>query len=170
MSRNTAILLGLLFLLVAVLFIVERPGTPSNPHWMPPPRTKSAHCQAHDGLPDATCTPGAFFPGVTAAQVCTPGYSRSVRNVPSREKDAVFAEYDVATHAPGQYEVDHFISLELGGTNDIANLWPEAAEPSPGFHDKDKVENFLHQQVCAGRMSLNEAQREVATDWRAVQM
>ena len=60
------------------------------------------------------------------------------------------------------------IPLELGGDNVIANLWPEAAEPRPGFHQKDKVENYLHRQVCAGAMSLTDAQRGIATDWIAV--
>ncbi len=169
MSRSTAILLGLLLLAAAILFLLHRPSPLPNPHWRPPPRSKTAHCRAHDGLPDAACTPGALFPSATAGQICIPGYARSVRNVPVRERNAVFAEYDIAAHPPGAYEVDHHISLELGGTNDIANLWPEpAADPSPGFHEKDTVENLLHTQVCAGKMSLNEAQREIATDWLQV--
>jgi hypothetical protein len=63
---------------------------------------------------------------------------------------------------PGAYEVDHLVSLELGGSNGIANLWPEAAEPRPGFHEKDRYENYLHAEVCAGRMPLQEAQRRIA--------
>ncbi len=55
--------------------------------------------------------------------------------------------------------------LELAGSNDIANLWPEAAEPRPGFHEKDQVENYLHDQVCGGAMSLPEAQRAIASNW-----
>jgi hypothetical protein len=61
--------------------------------------------------------------------------------------------------------VDHLISLELGGSNSIANLWPEAAEPTPGYHQKDQVENYLHQQVCDGKMSLHDAQFQIATNW-----
>jgi hypothetical protein len=57
------------------------------------------------------------------------------------------------------------VALEIGGSNDIANLWPEAAEPRPGFHEKDLVENYLHDQMCAGTMSLLEAQRAIATNW-----
>ena len=57
------------------------------------------------------------------------------------------------------------MALEAGGSNDIANLWPEAAEPRPGFHEKDQVENYLHDQVCAGTMSLLDAQRAIATNW-----
>ncbi len=118
--------------------------------------------------PNPRLTPGAVFPGVTAAQVCVPGYASSVRDVPDTEKAAVYAEYGTAHHTPGQYEIDHLISLELGGSNDIANLFPEAAAPKPGFHEKDKVENELHRQVCAGKVKLADAQREIATDWIAV--
>ena len=118
--------------------------------------------------PNATLTPGNALP-VDAKMVCQSGYSKSVRNVPETEKKQVYAEYGISYPQPtGSYEVDHFISLELGGSNDITNLWPEPALPTPGFHEKDKVENYLHQQVCNGSMSLKEAQREIATDWYAV--
>jgi hypothetical protein len=42
---------------------------------------------------------------------------------------------------------------------------PEAAAPPPGFHEKDQVENYLHDQVCSGRMNLIDAQRAIATNW-----
>jgi hypothetical protein len=131
-------------------------------------QTKTSGCQAVNALPDPGCTPGAIFPNVTKDQVCQPGYASSVRNVPSSEKDQVYAEYGIASHFPGQYEVDHLVSLELGGSNDIANLWPEAASPTPGFHQKDQVENYLHDQVCSGAVSLQQAQIEIATNWLAV--
>jgi hypothetical protein len=131
-------------------------------------QTKTSGCLAHGGLPDSACTPGAIFPNATQQAICKPGYSRSVRNVPTSEKDQVYAEYDITHHSTGQYEVDHLVSLELGGSNDIANLWPEAASPTPGFHQKDKVENYLHDQVCSGAISLPEAQKEIATNWLAV--
>ena len=95
------------------------------------------------------------------------GYSSSVRNVPTSEKDQVYAEYGIVHRTTGEFEVDHLISLELGGSNDISNLWPEAASPKPGFHEKDKVENYLHDQVCRGAISLQAAQQEIATNWLA---
>jgi hypothetical protein len=91
-----------------------------------------------------------------------------VRDVPASEKDAVYAEYGITSHTAGQYEVDHFVSLELGGSNDISNLFPEAASPTPGFHQKDLVENYLHDQVCKGTLTLTDAQLEIATNWLAV--
>ncbi len=131
-------------------------------------QTKTSGCQASGGLPDGACTPGALIANVTVSQICTPGYASSVRNVPTSEKNAVYAEYGIASHYAGEYEVDHLVSLELGGSNEIANLWPEAANPTPGFHQKDLVENYLHSQVCAGKVDLATAQLEIATNWLAV--
>jgi hypothetical protein len=73
-------------------------------------------------LPNHRLTPGAHFP-VGAAKVCTPGCSASVRNVPQSLKDRAYARYGIKRVAYA-YEVDH-LSLELGGSNAITNLWPE---------------------------------------------
>lgn len=131
-------------------------------------RTKTSGCVAHGGLPDSACTPGAIFPDATVQQICTSGYASSVRNVPFSEAEQVYAEYSIYHHYYGEYEDDHLVPLELGGSNDIANLWPEAASPTPGFHQKDQVENYLHDQVCSGAMPLKEAQIDIATNWLAV--
>ncbi|MGA2820537.1 MAG: hypothetical protein ABSF61_07775 [Anaerolineales bacterium] len=141
-------------------------STIPGPTWVH--QTKTSGCAASGALPDPACTPGDILPDVTKDQVCTPGYSSSVRNVPASEKDQVYGEYGIVSPASGQYEVDHFVSLELGGSNDISNLWPEAADPKPGFHEKDQVENYLHDQVCYGTMTLTQAQEEIATNWLAV--
>ena len=131
-------------------------------------QTKTSGCQAHNALPDSACTPGAIITTATKSEICQPGYSRSVRNVPTSVKSQAYAEYGVTHHSTGQYEVDHLVSLELGGSNDISNLWPELASPKPGFHEKDKVENYLHDQVCSGAISLQKAQVEIATNWLGV--
>jgi len=144
----------------------SQPLPPSQPQWGQ--RTKTAGCAVDGPFPDSACTPGDVFPQATKAAICASGYSRSVRDVPAQEKDAVYAAYGIASHTPGQYEVDHLVSLELGGSNDISNLWPEAAAPKPGFHEKDEVENALHDQVCSGQIDLPTAQREIATDWLSV--
>lgn len=122
-------------------------------------------CVARGPYPDPRCSPGVALAGVTAATVCRPGYASSVRNVPAGIERAVYKAYGIVSRSSGQYEVDHVISLELGGSNAAANLYPEAAEPRPGFHEKDKVENWLHAQVCAGRLTLAAAQRLVARSW-----
>lgn len=128
-------------------------------------QTKTSSCTVNGPLQDPACSPGDIFPNVTKDQVCQSGYASSVRNVPTSVKNKVYAEYNIKSHTTGQYEVDHLVSLELGGSNDISNLWPEAANPKPGFHEKDKVENYLHDQVCSGTISLQKAQIEIATNW-----
>jgi hypothetical protein len=117
--------------------------------------------------PDPVRTPGDTLP-VTAQDICTTGYSRKVRNVPAEVKREVYRRYGIAQHRPGEYEVDHLISLELGGSNSVRNLWPQSYWTSPwNARVKDALENALHRAVCAGRVSLHTAQREIATDWVA---
>jgi len=125
-------------------------------------------CVSASSLPDGSCTPGTVFTDATKDDICRPGYSASVRDVSSSLKREVYESYGIYNHSTGEYEVDHLIPLELGGSNDITNLWPEPADPRPGFHEKDKVENYLHDQVCSGRMQLEEAQNAIATNWTSV--
>lgn len=129
-------------------------------------RTKTINCVVNNGLPDPQCTPGTVFPNVTKEQVCVQGYTKTVRAVSVSLKKKVYREYGVSYPPPfGSYEADHFIPLALGGNNDIANLFPEAAEPRPGFREKDLVENYLHEQVCLGNVSLSSAQRKISANW-----
>ncbi len=135
----------------------------------PHPRTKTANCQVNGAYPDPACTPGAIFEGLSVEEMCVSGYTKAVRNVSVALKRQVYAEYGLSYPQPtGAYEADHFIPLELGGSNDIANLFPEAADPDPGFHEKDIVENYLHKEVCSGAMTLAAAQQAISTDWLAV--
>jgi hypothetical protein len=134
-----------------------------------------ATCHFGDGgqLPDPACTPGAVDPSVTQADIKSTicrsgGYTKKVRPS-SGETD--HAKFDVSYPAYGvrhsaKSEEDHLVSLELGGSNDIANLWPEVGkEPNP----KDKVENDLHRAVCDGQVKLADAQEAIATDWETAE-
>src|SRR5581483_3439751 len=135
-------------------------------------KTKST-CQAINGiLPDPNCTPGAADPRVTQGNIqstiCVPGYTKTVR--PSTSvTDPIKTERMKAygyTDSKSNYELDHLIPLELGGApSDIKNLWPESYNTNPGSYDKDKLENYLHAQVCSGAMDLVTAQNEIATNW-----
>jgi hypothetical protein len=99
----------------------------------------------------------------SARIVCVPGYASSVRNVSEATKRAVYTR-DHMVKRPGRCcEIDHRISLQLGGSNAITNLF---AQPYPEAYSKDSVENWLHREVCAGRLPLTTAQREIARDWR----
>ena len=130
------------------------------------PRTRSVGCRLA-ALPDRRCSPGAYSQGLTVAVLCSAGFhTSSIRHVPQSEKSTVEREYGLAPRLYGRsLEIDHIVPLELGGSNAIANLYPER---SPGYHAKDRLENRLHALVCAHRMRLRVAQRAIATNWIAL--
>lgn len=114
-------------------------------------------------MPNRRLTPGVVLT-TSAATVCVVGYSSSVRDVSESDKDAVYARYGVV-HVPYAHEVDHLISLELGGSNAMANLWPEPYAGRWGARTKDVLENRLHGLVCSGALSLRHAQHIERTNW-----
>lgn len=134
-------------------------------------------------LPDLKLTPGVAT-NETAKELCDKDFhTADVRSVTDAQKNEVYRRYGLKPNTgyctPKPYktkkgkkikqgcEVDHLISLEIGGANDIKNLWPQPYDEHPGAHEKDKLENFLHRQVCAGKMTLPAAQKAIATDWYA---
>jgi hypothetical protein len=128
-------------------------------------------------MPDRDLTPGVV--AITdARQVCSIRWGKDERHVTPAMKRAVYAAYGVnpkagicRAHRHGKAiehcEIDHLVSRENGGADDPANLWPQPYHPGPGAHEKDKLENWMHREVCAGRLSLAAAQRELANDWYA---
>jgi hypothetical protein len=120
----------------------------------------NAAAQMPTQLPDSTMTPGAVLT-TDVSVICAPGYSGDTRNVPASEKKKVAIEYGYTGPSSG-VEYDHLVSLELGGSNDITNLWPQ---PIAEAHVKDRLEDYLHRQVCAGNMALADAQSGIASNW-----
>jgi hypothetical protein len=127
-----------------------------------------ASCHALSGpRPDPSCTPGAVDPAVTqaniASTICASGYTAKVRppaSATDRLKAQMYRAYGLRSGTVS--ELDHLVSLELGGANDAANLWPEVGSvPNP----KDKVENDLRKAVCSGKVPLAAAQKAIASDW-----
>lgn len=123
-------------------------------------------CHAESQIvPDPQLTPGAIL-STDPNEICVPGYSKRTRNVSRETKELAYRLYGITSRAPGEYEVDHLISLELGGSNAIENLWPESFLTQPlNAHVKDELENKLHALVCAGKIPLPEAQKAIATNW-----
>src|SRR6516164_6822316 len=82
----------------------------------PAPAPVTCHPPAPN-RPDYTCTPGLADPTITQANItstiCRSGYTATVRNVSQSLKKRIYASYGIVHHAPGAYEVDHLISLEL---------------------------------------------------------
>ena len=89
-------------------------------------RSRLSRC-TRNALPDRQCSPGAFYSGLTKGVLCSPTFrTGTVRNVPDSEKHQVEVEYGMTPKPYGRtIEIDHIISLELGGSNNIANLSPD---------------------------------------------
>jgi hypothetical protein len=148
----------------------------------PPGTTPPATCNVRMSngfpLPNRTCTPGAVNPTVTVAVLRNPEFRTScLRGLATTEtqKARTYARYGIPhpDHNTGVMqicELDHLISLELGGADTIENIWPQCGPENVAlihryFKQKDIVENFLARQVREGVLDLKEVQRGVSDDW-----
>jgi hypothetical protein len=82
----------------------------------------------------------------------------------------VFERYRIAWEDRNKYVIDHFIPLELGGSNSLDNLWPELIHLDVNGKDlgavtKHRLEDRLIDLVHSGVISLTEAQHATAEDW-----
>lgn len=128
-------------------------------------------------LPDPSRTPGAVNPDVTPANIgstiCRSGWTATIRPsssyTTSLKRQQLSSGYAVGgDRRTGDYEEDHLISLELGGSpDDPENLWPEPYFGRDGARIKDRIENKLKALVCSGQVGLRTAQRAIATNWIA---
>jgi hypothetical protein len=108
--------------------------------------------------------------------ICDTKWGRDARHVTGTMKARVFEIHgltgnDDPSCVPDKNgrrcEIDHLISRELGGADDVENLWPQPYGSTPwNAVLKDRVENRLHKEVCAKNISLKRARDEIKTDWR----
>ena len=129
-----------------------------------------AHGSGHRSsaiLADPVRTPGVLNPDVTQenirSTICRHGWTDTIRppvSYTNALKQKQMRQYG-ETGSLSDYQEDHLISLELGGSpTDPRNLWPE---PYPRASDVDQIENQLNAEVCSGRLSLAEAQQREDT-------
>ena len=128
-------------------------------------------------LPIHRLTPGALNGAVTQANIrrtiCVRGWTRTVRPpewYTERLKRRQIREYGHTDRRLRDYEEDHLVPLELGGSpSSPRNLWPQPRHVMGGWgsHAKDRLESRLNHLVCRGRLSLASARRRIAMDWIA---
>jgi hypothetical protein len=110
--------------------------------------------------PDPTLTPGVVR-DLTVQQVCSTKWGKDRRHVTLAMRQDVFRRYGVDWAKHRLYEVDHLIPRELGGDDALENLWVQIWTGPLGAHAKDKAENAAHRAVCAGTLSLENAQAQM---------
>jgi hypothetical protein len=171
MTKRSSTLFPVLFVIALVLFAILYFNFRRQSAKHVFPSAASAYVGPAQLYPDATSTPGATDPRVSqsniAETICVAGWTKTVRP-PVRVTHAIKVEL-MRTEGvidSSSYELDHLIPLELGGCPDCKeNLWLEPYDPQPGARQKDRVENFLHREVCRGAMPLEDAQKAIASDW-----
>ena len=108
-------------------------------------------------------TPGVIRP-LSTAVVCGTAWGHDRRHVTEAMKREVARRYGIdraSVKASGKgpcCEWDHLIPRELGGADDVNNIWPQ---PWADAHRKDREENRLHRAVCAGVVTLAAAQAQL---------
>ncbi len=116
---------------------------------------------AQSALPDTHRTPGAVDPEVRqdniASTICVRGWTRTIRppwQYTSALKRKQIREFGYADRRMGDYEEDHLVPLDLGGSpTDPRNLWPEPRTSADGWNAnlKDELEaTLVRSSVPAG--------------------
>lgn len=88
------------------------------------------------------------------------------RNVTVETKRAVAHDFGIFDGYE-KYEIDHYIPLSIGGSNEPANLWPL---PVPVARAKSDLEGKIHQQVIAGELSQDQAIERVRSWKKFIQL
>jgi Putative zinc-finger len=137
-------------------------------HHFAPPRASISFMPGQiAALPNRTLTPGATRP-ISISEACSTAHEEVVRDVPTSLRQQVLHEYGIANAHAQDYEIDYLVAPGLGGTENIQNLWPEPYTAEVwNAHVKDVLEEQLHELVCAGRVDLQTAQKDIATNWIA---
>lgn len=163
MNKKSQILIVAIIVLVAIVsFIVWNSKTAPIPT-----EIKNNSCGLYSNNPNPNCPYGSNIT-VSLEELCKTGYTKTVRNVTAKVRAEVLQEYNVSAGYGRTYELDHIIPLELGGSNDIENLWVEPSNTNNfklGYQEKDKVENLLHKKVCNDEITLEKAQYDIVYNW-----
>ncbi|MHB1871753.1 MAG: hypothetical protein ACYCT1_13010 [Steroidobacteraceae bacterium] len=155
------------------LALLPAPASAKWHHW----HHYSPTFPASDALPNPELTPGAVSGAVTQSNIyrtiCRRGWTRTVRPSESyteRLKREQIRQYGYRDRWLRDYEEDHLVPLELGGSpTSPLNLWPEPHRVAGGWgsYRKDRLENRLNHLVCSGRLRLAAARRAIARNWIA---
>ncbi len=128
-------------------------------------------------LPDPAVTPGAVNPAVTQQDIretiCRRGWTATVRppeayteRLKRQQLYGRGSSYRALGERLRDYEEDHLIPLEAGGSpDDPRNLWPEPRFGEWSAAAKDHLEREINWRICHGRMTLAEGQAAFMGDW-----
>ncbi len=117
--------------------------------------------------PNPKLTPGSVR-AVSTREVCERTDFDLDPKLAAENVRSVYRAYGINVHAAASYQVEYLINPQLGGDDEMANLWPESSESTLwNATAKDDLERHLQRMVCGGNIGFSEAQHDLASDWIA---
>jgi hypothetical protein len=154
-----------------LLLVSCTPNVPVPPPPVPPPNnvvpewghvTKTSGCAANGSLPDPACTPGNINQSLTKDVICAADFRtdtyRDKESTPT-QKAATYMTYNIPhpendTGANQQCELNHLISLEIGVSDDLSNIWSECSPGYSGWTGASFVTRFHDQPQTAHAFTI----------------
>lgn len=152
---------GIIIVMAIILFIVYAIGQGHPTAKIVDGTTVSGNvdCKLLNRMPDMNCTPGIIL-AVPKDGLCSPTYTQP--EVDNAVKLEVYKAYGI-TDIEG-WDIQHWVPLELGGSNDMTNLYPMSID-QPGTVERSKAAKKLKELVCANTLPLSAAQQMIKKDW-----
>lgn len=113
--------------------------------------------------PSSYKTPGATAK-VKTERLCAPTFAASLEPISNWQRTEALGRYGLRAEGFSG-ELDHLVPVSLGGSNDPDNLWPFRASGAFTLEAKQALAVKLHDMVCAGKLSLKDAQDAFRKDW-----
>ncbi len=113
--------------------------------------------------PNPTLTPGSLCTSPTS-QRYPEHINYCERDVASDLKNQIIQTYDqqlgfhIGSMDRGDFKIDHFIPLSIGGSNESTNLWPQHKSI---YGVTDQLEQLLSNKISAGRIKQADAVRVI---------
>jgi hypothetical protein len=114
-------------------------------------------------LPNDYKTPGATVKA-SSAQICSVDFASKAKPDAGWQQTEALERYGVRAQGFSG-DLDHLIPVSLGGSNDPDNLWPFHAQGEFTLDAKNALAAKLRDMVCAGKISLKDAQDAFKKDW-----
>jgi len=106
-------------------------------------------------LPDRKLTPGKIARRDTDRHRVTEEMERQV-----------FSRYHIPWRRRSEFKIDHLIPIALGGADNVENLWPQSLSVRPYSPlRKELLTQRLLAEIAEGKLTLAQAQKEIAEDW-----
>lgn len=115
-------------------------------------------------LPLPDWTPGAVG-HASVKDLCSSAFNTQTVAVAPDTRATIFDAYGIDPRQRDAYVIDWLVPADLGGSNVLANLWPELTVGPLSHADKSRLQRKLRRLVCGRRLKLKTAQDALMANW-----